>query len=722
MNPVQVIQPQISFFEDEDLVERHHVPERTALEEAFPAVRLSELAEAESWRKEIHRPATHTHKWWAQRLGTVFRGIIASAVTTSAEEAVSAFEGRLRLHGLSVYDPFAGSGTTLVEAAKVGATVVGIDINPVATLVQRQALQAWDVGALNRAYKLVEEQCREAIDELHRTECRETVLYYFWVAVADCPECSQDVRLFSRHVFAQNAYPSRVPKAQLVCPDCLSIQEGRFDFQEATCPQGHWFSRDGAVSGAWMTCPSGHRSKVLQALGGRRPRQVMYAKMVLGHDGTKRYESITPFDEALYQQASDLLAAERGDLVLPIGSLEDGYNTKQAINWGYRSWVDFFNDRQLYCLGRLGAAIRDVAAEDNEREALAALFSGTLEFNNLFCSFKGEGTGAVRHMFSHHILKPERTPLEAHPWGTPASSGSFSTLYQSRLMRAGAYKHAPFDLVKARNKVERVHGLSTPLELELVQNWPRNGLSEGQALVRTGDSGRSDLPDKSVALVITDPPYMDNVHYSELADFFHAWLGQVRPYNGYPSDTGTTRNGSEVQSTTPEGFEAGITAVWKECARVLRDDGLLAFTFHQARVSGWVALVRGLNAAGLVVTAVQPVKGEMSTSSTKSGAAEPSNLDSVVVARHAPQAKPFAESASEAAEQAVLRLRALQSGGVDVGAGDVRSVVRGTVLSLFTSGTLGLNLDELANEADTLAQEAVDVLIDHAEPRKELAG
>ncbi len=134
MNPVQVIQPQISFFEDEDLVERHHVPERTALEEAFPAVRLSELAEAESWRKEIHRPATHTHKWWAQRLGTVFRGIIASAVTTSAEEAVSAFERRLRLHGLSVYDPFAGSGTTLVEAAKVGATVVGIDINPVATL------------------------------------------------------------------------------------------------------------------------------------------------------------------------------------------------------------------------------------------------------------------------------------------------------------------------------------------------------------------------------------------------------------------------------------------------------------------------------------------------------------------------------------------------------------------------------------------------------------
>ena len=63
----------------------------------------------------------------------------------------------------------------------------------------------------------------------------------------------------------------------------------------------------------------------------------------------------------------------------------------------------------------------------------------------MFCSFKGEGTGAVRHMFSHYVLKPERTPLEAHPWGTPASSGSFSTLFQSRLLRAQVYKLAPTD-------------------------------------------------------------------------------------------------------------------------------------------------------------------------------------------------------------------------------------------------------------------------------------
>jgi len=716
------LHPQIQLFAEGDPLHFSHVPKQSALEASFPGVRLSEVAEAESWRKEIHRPATHTHKWWAQRLGTVFRGILASAVTESESQAIDAMEGPLRLEGLTVFDPFAGSGTTLVEGAKVGASVVGIDINPVATLVQRQALQEWDVPALSRAYKLIEEQCREPIDTLHRTESGETVLYYFWVAVADCPECHEGVRLFSRHVFAQNAYPRRVPRAQLVCPTCLSIQEGRYDFAEAKCENGHTFGKEGAVSGAWMTCSSGHRSKVIHALGGMAPRQEMYAKMVLGDDGKKRYEGITQFDWDLYRRASEMLTRERTVLVLPEGVLEDGYNTKQAINWGYRSWSDFFNDRQLYCLGKLGSAIRDLSGDDNEREALAALFSGTLEFNNLFCSFKGEGTGAVRHMFSNHILKPERTPLEAHPWGTPASSGSFSTLFQSRLMRAEKYKSAPFDLVKTSEKVDRIHGISVPLELEVLSGWPSTGLASGQAVVVSGDSASSGLPDESIDLVVTDPPYMDNVHYSELADFFHAWLRELKPYPEYPTMALTTRDVAEVQSTTADGFEVGITAVWKECARVLRQDGLLAFTFHQSRASGWVALMRGLGCAGFQVTAVQPVKGEMSTSAVKSGAMEPSNLDSVVVARKVPWSSPFASSPRDAAEKAFTLLAELQNGGVEVGAADVRSVVRGSVMSLLTNQYFQHGSDDLCAVADALAQEGVDRLI-HSDRRiRNLAG
>lgn len=674
---------------------------------------VSRVAEAESWRKEVHRPATHTHKWWAQRLGSVFRSILAASVTESSAEASAVIEGGgPALTGLTVLDPFAGSGTTLFEAAKLGASPVGMDINPVATLVQRQALQRWNLDELERGYKLLEAGCRDEIDRLHRTAAGESVLYYFWIATATCPECSDSVRLFSRHVFAQHAYPKRFRRAHAVCPYCLAIVETTADFDEISCPRGHLFVNKGAVSGSRMVCHQGHVSKIIDALRGRRPGMELYAKLVVSSSGRKRYEAIDAFDRRLAREATDLLTEKGDGLVLPAGDLETGYNTRQAISWGYRSWTDFFNDRQLYCLGVLAAAIRDLDIAPAEREALAALFSGTLEFNNLFCSFKGEGTGAVRHMFSHHILKPERMVLEAHPWGTPWSSGSFSTLYKSRLLRAHAHKAQPADLLLAQDgsRVRRT-GISLAADLTIVGSWPRKGLSANEALVATKDASQSGLPDRVVDLIITDPPYMDNVHYSELADFFHAWLSGLRPFDGYPVSTHTTRTAGEVQSTTVHAFQVAIQSVWTECRRVSKPDALLAFTFHQARIEGWLALMASLRNAGWQVSAVQPVTGEMSTSITKAGAREPSSLDSVVVCRHSGSGVAVASTPTGAAAVAKARLQRLIDGGVSVGAGDIRSVVRGTVLALATAPGVEAPPSQLVQEADNLASKAIEDLL-----------
>ncbi|OKK11876.1 DNA methylase [Streptomyces sp. CB02400] len=688
------------------------MPISSALETCFPAVELSAIAENESWRKEVHRPATSTHKWWAKRLGSVFRGIMTAAVTESGDDAMKAYSNPTDLSGLVVFDPFAGSGTTLVEAAKLGASAIGSDINPVATLVQRQAVQRWEQSELQRAFKLVEARCREEIDRVHRSDTGETVLYYFWVSLALCPGCQETTRLFSTHVFSQHAYPKRVPEAQIVCPTCLDIQTGRYDFEATKCRNGHEFGRAGAVNRSQMTCPNGHVSKVLDALGGKTPKRQMFAKLVLGKDGVKRYEPITAFDVSLYEECVELLREKENSLVLPVGRLDPGENTRQAMRWGFSEWRQFFNERQLYSLGLLGAAIRDVQAGDAEREALVALFSGTLEFNNMFCSFKGEGTGAVRHMFSHHILKPERIPLEAHPWGTPASSGSFSTLFRSRILRAHEYKAEPVDQLLVDGEVKRVAGVSLPIDGQLVRTWPDQGLGPGQIYIRNGDSSRTDIPSESVDLIITDPPYMDNVHYSELADFFHAWLLKMRPFSDYPASGETTRSSDEVQSADPWQFGDAISRVWKECERVLKPDGLLAFTFHQARLSGWVSLVKALADAGLFVTAIQPIKGEMSTSVTKGGK-EPSNLDSIVVCRRRGACRPGQVSPEAAVTQGERLLTELKRSGIQVGIGDVRSVIRGHVLATHTLDQ-SLELAALAELADSLAEVSVARLCDAA--------
>lgn len=661
--------------------ETSRVPKVSALEGCFPAEMLSEVGTKESWRKEIHRPATSTHKWWAKRLGTVFRGILLSAFTGDNVGAVAAYSSPFDLRGAVVLDPFAGSGVIAVEVLKAGGRAISFDINPVATLVQRQAVSAWDLDDLKFAFSAVAEKARAEVDRVHRTENGETVLYYFWVALSTCPSCKFDVRLFDSPVFSKNAYPKRVPRAQVVCPECLDIQSAHYDFTNLTCGNGHNIDPQGVVRGGKIRCNCGQVFRALDGLGDARPRFEMYAKMVISNIGEKSYKPVSAWDRNLYAECEQLLEQLPADAVLPSGDLSPGVNTSQALNWNFREWSDFFNARQLYSLSLIGTAIRDLDVRKETREALCALFSGTLEFNNMFASFKGEGTGAVRHMFANHVLKPERTPLEAHPWGTPHSSGSFSTLFESRLVRAHEYKTRPADLVLVNGEIERKFGLSKPVCAAVVSSWIEFEACSGSAYVATMNSANTDLPDASVDAVITDPPFMDNVQYAELADFFHAWLRSMKPFEDY-ADIDTTRSSGEVQNVDAQRFGEALEGVWLECERVLKPGGLLAFTYHQARMGGWMMAIDALRNAGFVVTSIQPVKGEMSTSVVKAGAREPSNLDSVVVCRRMRDGSASSIASREVAlESAVVALRRLQQSGVPVGAGDVRSVIRGTLLA-----------------------------------------
>ncbi len=119
----------------------------------FPFEFLSRLAERESWRKEVHRPIYHVHKWWANRLGSVFRGILLGAVLPEDADLAHEFYQTHALTGLSVLDPFMGSGTTIGEAHKLGMTALGRDINPVAVNAATTAFGSLDRRTIRKAFQ-----------------------------------------------------------------------------------------------------------------------------------------------------------------------------------------------------------------------------------------------------------------------------------------------------------------------------------------------------------------------------------------------------------------------------------------------------------------------------------------------------------------------------------------------------------------------------------------
>ncbi len=660
----------------------------TALEEGFPLVEVSELAEQESWRKEINRPIYHIHKWWAKRLGSVFRAIVLGSLSPPGTDIWKEFYRTQRLSGKVILDPFMGSGTTLGEALKLGAKVIGCDINPVSTFLVRQAFTRVPESDLRREYRKLERTVAPEIRRYYQTRDPDTgdaipVLYYFWCKTVKAPG-GEEVPLLPRYVFAQDAYPRRKPQARYVCPACWGIGECRYDATEATCAGcGHVFNpQAGPAQGQWVRARDGSRHRIKDLLPEEGPpSHRLYAILALRADGEKVYLPVGPDDLALYAEAEKRLASE--DLPLPGLELRPGHNTNQARGYGYLHWRDFFNARQLLCLGSLLKAIlriREPAVQDQ----MLCLFSSTLEFNNLFCSFKGEGTGAVRHMFSNHILKPERTPLENSVWGTPKSSGTFSTLFESRLLPAKQYLDRPFDLEIGRDLFgERQPGgrkvvVSEPLRPALAVDWADFAVHDHAAMILNGDSSSLPVPDASVDAVITDPPYFDFVHYSELSDFFFAWLGPALS-DRYPWMNRSDSSGQgEVQHKDPDMFANLLGRVLRECRRVLKDHGVVAFSFHHSRPDGWAAIHRAVADAGLAVVAAHPIHAELRAASPKSAARAPISLDAILVCRKDTAVGEGADDGAALAEADRL-FRRLQGAGMRLSAGD-RFVVRASQL------------------------------------------
>jgi adenine-specific DNA methylase len=620
---------------------------RTAIEErTFPFEHLSAIAEIESWRKEINRPIYHVHKWWAQRLGSVFRAILIGAFSPPETDILTSFYTRRRASKQVVFDPFMGSGTTVGEGVKLGFRAIGQDINPVSHFLVKNALAAHSRSKVMQEFEAMETDTAPKLRYYYQTQIATglfveglpaEVLYYFWVKVLACPACGQDVDLFSSYIFSQHAYPKKYPSCKALCPGCGAINTVDYDAEKTTCTEcrANFNPQTGPAQGQTARCPKCREpfliAKTVQATK-LPPRHRLYAKMVLLANGEKQYARITPYDLTLYDEAKQQLH-QRKD-AYPVVAIEPGYNTNQALGYNYTHWHLMFNARQLLCLSILVDRIRQIE-EPRTRELFACLLSGCLEFNNMFASFKGEGTGAVRHMFSHHILKPERTPLEANLWGTPKSSGSFSTLFQSRILRALDYQESPFEIKptqpNGRIVGEKVFGASEPVAIDVATT--HQDFAKGKRVyLACGSSSRTDIPDKSVDAVVTDPPFFDNVHYSQLADFFYVWQRHILGGDGARARE-TTRSPEEVQQGKADAFEDRLGAVWRECHRVLRDDGLLIFTYHHSRPEGWRCVLHALAQAGFMIVAVHPIKAEMSVAAPKTQTREPIDYDIIIVCR-----------------------------------------------------------------------------------------
>ncbi|MBW1602833.1 DUF1156 domain-containing protein [Streptomyces sp. JJ66] len=605
------------------------------LEARYDAAFVARLALREKQVQQSYRPIIQIHKWFARRPGSVFRSLLLSEFG-DGPLASDYFTG----HGIPgvVADPFMGGGTTVFESARLGLSVVGGDVNPMAWWTVRQAVSPLDLNAFQleagRAVADVEEQ----IGDLYKTTCtgcagQAEVKYFHHVKTCACPSCGEEVDLFPGLRLAEAV---RHPREVYHCPHCDELREVEKG-DAARCPECDFDLKERPASRGTAACRHCGEQFKFAPLLQQPPKHRMFGMeyrckrcypMVRG----RQFKTPDAVDLARLDRASELLGQWGDGLVIPDDAIQPGDETNRLNRWGYKRWRELFSDRQLLGLGLLMRRVGEVEVEEI-RNALATVFSDFLRYQNLLCRYdtyalKCQDIFAV-HGFPVALLACENSLL-----GIPkVGSGSF-VHFVAKYVKAKEYAKSPYETeyVGKRKRVVPIAGES--IEAPLVDAEP-SAASQG-AWIAAAPSQELALRPGSLDGVFTDPPYFDMVQYAELMDFCYVWL---RRFMGARAEFApeTTRTEDELTGNTTrlrgmQEFAAGLSSVFCRMAAAMKPGAPLVFTYHHNESEAYVPLIIAILDAGLTCTATLVAPGEMSASLHIAGT-KSSILDSVFVCR-----------------------------------------------------------------------------------------
>ena len=159
------------------------------------------LAQREKQIQQNYRPIIGIHKWFARRPGTIFRNLLLAEF--NGENSLQ--EDYWRSHQFKgvIADPFMGGGTPIIEANRLGFSVIGTDINPMAFWIVRQSLAPLDIDAFVQSAEIAIRDMEREIGYLYTTTCNlcgglAHVKYFIWVKIQNLPGMRNRKRSFSR--------------------------------------------------------------------------------------------------------------------------------------------------------------------------------------------------------------------------------------------------------------------------------------------------------------------------------------------------------------------------------------------------------------------------------------------------------------------------------------------------------------------------------------------
>ncbi len=526
-----------------------------------------------------------------------------------------------------VVDPFAGGGSIPLEALRLGCEAFASDLNPVACLILKVMLE--DIPRhgpemateLRRVGGKIKKQAEQELAEFYpKDPDGATPIAYLWARTVRCesPNCGAEIPLMRSFWLCKKANRKRALRYKVLRPE---DESPRVEF-EVFEPKADKEVHGGTVTRAKATCfcchtvlppervraqlakERGGADAIFDAMGNHTGGARMLAVVTLQPGITGRhYRLPTKRDyQAVWQAQKGLKTilnewdrdGRKGLCPVPNEPTPAGGGTGAGRafsiqKYGMMKFGDLFTARQqvaLLCLGR--HVVEENKASARVIKPLALSISRCSEQMSSLVRWRTT-VEAVAGTFGRNALPIMWDFVEIVPSG---SGGS--------------------------NFLAAIEWVAEVIEKQGV-------CCQISGQVEIADASESPFPSEAVDVWFTDPPYYDAIPYSDLSDYFLAWMKRTLPDYTLlsdpfdPSNPLSPKQREAVQDETKEFdgrikdrnfFEDTMAKAFLEGRRVLKEDGIGSVVFAHKTTEGWEALLSGMIRGGLTITASWPIATE----------------------------------------------------------------------------------------------------------------
>jgi putative DNA methylase len=534
-----------------------------------------------------------------------------------------------------ILDPFAGGGTIPLEAQRLGLEAHASDLNPVAVLINKALVEippkfadhepvfpgaAAQRNGWPRATGLAEDvrrygewmrnEAKERIGHLYPNSTlpdgsETTVLAWIWARTVTCPNpaCGIEMPLVRSWWLGK-----KKGKEAYVVP---RVSQGRVEYEIGNDPK--LAPAVGTISGGNAVCVSCATPVLNKYLRGQATSVGLGARLIaVVAEGERRRNYLPPTPEQENLALNLARPSDTPDQPVPVPN----HDVDRLPMYGMPRWSDAFTNRQLTAL----TTFSDLVSEARARILTDALEAGAAEGARLEAG--GTDASAYADAVATYLgLVVSRLTDYQSSITTWASNPQMEILRNvfARQAIPMAWDYAEGNPLASSSGGLEIMERAVTRVIDNLPTGPMPRISQADASSRPIEN----------ALISTDPPYYDNISYSDLSDFFYVWLRRAL-HEIHPTLLGTmlVPKAEELVANPyrhggAEGaklfFESGFEQVFQHARESATDDYPIAvyYAFKQSESdeggeasTGWETILGSMVQAGWQVTATWPVRSE----------------------------------------------------------------------------------------------------------------